>query len=346
MKFKWIILLSLIIIIISILTLKEKPDECILLGSAFYPGALISSDANSYVNGYDENLILLHFGDSVPWEILRKCEDIDNCILSGDDAAAYDGFKTLVENLALHTRASQKKVYLAVSPINNDRNGVATNWETERNLGYVPPGNNFNDQQIRTLYKRWVRYLVSKFKPDYLSQAIEFNMYADKEDFDSLLSLLKEIKEENKDTTIVIGPTTQWEFYKKNPQKIEWDSLGEGFAFSTYPHLFDPASTEQVSINHYNFEDFMIPIDDKILFISETGIQPDFQDSLLTTLFRLKERYDLQAVVWFFKEDANLYFNKLPDEYPFTIFQNNGLYTDTGERKPGATLWEKELACA
>ena len=318
-------------------------DDCILLGSAFYPGALISNDAGNYVSNYKEDLILFHFGDSVPWEILSKCDDIDNCELSGNDASAYNDFKEVIDNLALHSKAN-KKVYLAVNPINNERDGVATNWDSEKNLGYLPPGDDFNNEQVRTLYKKWVSYLVEKFDPDYLSQAVEFNMYSDSNsgDFDNLVSLLEEVKKENEGETFVIGPTIQWEFFKRNSVSVDWNLLGEGFAFSTYPHIF---SKEDISSDMYDFSNYGISIDNKPLFISESGVSHDYQESLLEALFKLKEEYNLQAVIWFFKEDADSYFDTLPNEYPFTVFQNNGLYTDSGVKNPGAALWEKELAC-
>lgn len=317
------------------------------MGSAFYPGALISQDAGQYIQNYQENLALFHFGDSIPWMTLAKCENVDDCELTGKEKLAYDELKEVMDQLALHAKSGKRKVYLSVSPINNDRNGVATSWESEANQGFSPPATVFSDEKVRNLYKKWVSYLVGKLKPDYLSQGIEFNMYVNSKpnDSENLISLLSEVKAENESKTQVIGPSIQWEFFKESPISPNWDALGSGFAFSTYPHILQPSDLS-ISQTHYNFEEFGLNLGEKPLFISEAGVSHEYQEMLLESLFSLKEKGDLQGVIWFFKEDAEGFFSQLPNSYPFTVFQKNGLYSDSGSKNPGATRWEAKLNCS
>jgi len=326
----WFVIIT---ILLSIVCCNDKePDgneDCIHLGFAFYPGALISSNPDNYVNTYNSEIMLIHFGDNVPWNYLQQCEDL---------SCADQDFKDLMNALATHAAYHPGIVYLSVSPLSNDRNTPSNNWDNE-----PPPADNFADDGLRDLYKKWVDYLVDKLEPDYIFQGVEINMYYydHPEDFANLISLLKEI---NQNTENVIGPSIQWEFYKQQINNgktlnIPFDELGDGFAFSTYPHLFNPSSTAPVTAVHYDFESFGITVD-KPLFIAECGIQHHLQESMLNTLFGLDH---LEGVIWFFREDAEEYFSQLAG-YPYTVFMNSGLYTDSGEKNPGADVWEN-AAC-
>ncbi len=331
-----------------------------LMGFAFYPGVLLSPDANNYLTIYPNHadLMLLHFGDSVPWELLTRCADLENCALADNDLeAARLALLELLNQLALHATNFPGKVYLSVSPLNNDRDGVATNWESEANLGFTPPGDDFADDDIRALYRAWVSFLVAKFNPDYLSQGIEINMYlnANTSDFANLLSLMKDVKNDITGGPQVIGPTIQWEFYKRGWDNLsgccpaqkaqlftmisDWSDYGVGYAFSTYPGLF-----QTIAIN-YDFTTYGFSIGSAPVFIAESGANPTQQETLLTRLFAIKDDYNLQGVLWFFLEDDEAFFSGLPDTYPYTVFKNNGLLMDNGTPKASYQQWLDKFAC-
>lgn len=78
---------------------------------------------------------------------------------------------------------------------------------------------------------------------------------------------------------------------------------------------------------------------DKPLFITKSGIQHQAQESMLNALLGLDH---LEGVIWFFKENSEKYFGKRT-EYPYTVFKDTGLYTDTGEKNPGALIWEETV---
>ncbi len=223
---------------------------CIYLGFAFYPGLFFSSDLQNYVNNYDSEIVLFHFGDNVPWSYLQECPDL---------SCADQEFKDLMFSLTSYAAAHERIVYLSVSPLCSDRNAPSNDWNNGQ-----PPTDNFADTRLRTLYKLWIEYLVQSFNPDYISQGVEINMYATEhpEDFVNLITLMEEIKQH---TENVFGPSIQWEIYKQqidNGQTLDipFHGLGQGFAFSTYPHIFDPSDTGEVTPDHYNFEDYGINI--------------------------------------------------------------------------------------
>lgn len=324
---------------------KQSTSQCPQLGFAFYPGAVISSNAKHYVDVYKEhaNLLLLHFGDSVPWELLARCDDLATCTLDDSDLNnALTQYKAVITSLQQQAHAFPGKTYLAISPLNNERNGVATTTDGERALGYTAPADNFADDTVHKLYKKYADYLIRTFKPDYFSQGIEFNMYATArpDDFTNLVELLKETK-----TAQSIGPTIQWEFFKRdydtNNETLRavlasWHDLGTGYAISTYPHIFGQPLEE----HHYDFASYGFDLT-KPLFISEAGAPNHQQQIILDQLFTL----NLQGVIWFFLEDADAWTATLPDEYPYTAFKNIGLIDDTGEPHAGLAMWDAQLAC-
>ena len=327
-KFQWLFIIT---IMLFTACSEKEPDnqDCIHLGFAFYPDALISTNPENYINNYDSEIMLIHFGDNVPWSYLQQCEDL---------SCSSQDFKDLITLLATHASLHQGMVYLSVSPLNNDRNAPSDNWDNE-----PPPADNFANEELRSLYKKWVNYLVQTFQPDCIFQGIEINLYYIEKpsDYANLISLMKEIYQT---TEHVAGPSVQWEFYKQQVNEgmspeIPFGELGDGYALSTYPHLFNPSSTAPVDAVHYNFGAYRITID-KPLYIAECGIQHHSQESMLNALFSLDS---LEGVIWFFKEDVNEYFSQF-EGYPYTAFMNSGLYTDNGEKKPGAYVWE-ESAC-
>lgn len=328
LKFCWTSIFS-ILLFVACNDKEQDNKDCILLGFAFYPDVLFSSNPENFVNTYDSEIMLIHFGDNVPWSFLQQCDDL---------SCASQDFKDLMSSLATHTSLHQGIVYLSVSPLNNDRNAPSNNWNNK-----PPPAGNFADEELRSLYKKWVSYLVQTFQPAYISQGVEINLYYNDHpgDFANLISLMKEIYQT---TENVVGPSVQWEFYKQqinngSDLEIPFGEMGSGFAFSTYPHILNPSSTAPVTIAHYDFEAYGINID-KPLFIAECGIQHQSQESMLNALFSLNH---LEGVIWFFKEDADEFFSQL-EGYPYTAFMNSGLYTDNGEKNPGAYVWE-EASC-
>lgn len=326
----WFLILSLFIF--AGCAQKDEQAESsakFLQGFAFYPGVFFSNDPQNYVNSYNSEIMLFHFGDKVPWEYLQESADL---------SSADKEFKETMNILTTHAKYHKGKVYLSISPLNNERNSPATDWN-----GEPVSAKSFADKDLRMLYNQWVAYLIETFNPDYVSQGIEINMYYNEhpEDFENLLTLMKEVKQNNKN---IVGPSIQWEFYKKQIDdgknlNISFEELGEGFVISTYPHIFDPSSNASVTPEHYDFKRYEIIIDGS-LYIAESGIQHHSQESMLETLFSLD---NLEVVNWFFKEDSEKFFSQHTG-YPYTIFQGSGLYTDTGEKNPGAHLWENSVS--
>ncbi len=294
---------------------RDLPLSCgrPAMGFAFYPGAVISNDPQRFIATYgqDADLMLLHFGDKVPWSALRACADLDACDADAD-------LKATMDQLAVHARDFPGKVHVSISPLNNGRDGIATDWD-----GTPAPARTFADEAIREGYRRWAAFVQKKLSPDSFSQGIEINMYAAAapDDFGNLISLLKDIRSS-------AGPTIQWEFYKDawlhgdremmESMVAQWGELGDGFAFSTYPEIRDVPEG-------YGFQGYGIPVGDAPIFIAESGIRSDEQGRLIGSLLSIP---NVKSIAWFFKENDNALLARLPDRYPYSVFKDAGLQTE------------------
>lgn len=316
------------------------------------------------------NLVSLHFGDSVPWTLFHHCgQDIENCPgLSSELIQARDHYVSLLENYTAILEANgmgQASLYVALNPLNNDRNGIATSYELEVGTpasSLVNLGSNFGEADLRNAYKNYVRYVHQKLRPQFFSQGIEINMYLMNQpgDFENLKTLLKEIYEEvsSLDSCLKMGPTLQWEFWqmRHDPSKDQialnelgktWNEFSNLLFVSTYPHFMQQVNGinppyPAISNDYYDFESKGIPSGGG-LFISEAGTVVPNQIAMLNQLFQLQETRPLHGVVLFFLQDFDNYLLALSKGAPSAaLFFNNGLFNDQNgvyQAHPGQARW-------
>jgi len=267
-----------------------------------------------------------------------------------------DNLQQAIAGLQPYTQAFKsnpnKRVYLAMSPLSNERDSVSYLYGNRQSN---PPANNFADPQIRAFYKRFVIYLIDKFDPDFFSSCIETNMYVDhnRPDFPNLVSLLEEIKAELaiSHPNLPVAPTIQWEFYRDSwldPLEeplldslvSNWSAVGDYWPISTYPNI--KLNITSVDTTLYEFDQFGIDIaPTDMMMIAECGVQPSLQGEMLRTLVYLLEQHEPIALDYFFLEDM--------DHLPFPpSFLDVGLYDDqnspTLTPHSGLAVWDSLFA--
>lgn len=330
------------------------------MGFSFFPTLFQSANANLFVASFNAraDLITIHWSGDVPWELIDFCPDLDNCnpVAGTNLSAINDDLQQAITGLQTYTDAFRtdpdKRVYLAMSPLSNERDSVSYLYGTRPSN---PPANTFADSTIRANYKRFVTYLIEKFQPDYFSQCIETNMYVDhnRPDFPNLISLLAEVKAELalSHPALPVAPTIQWEFYRDNwldpaeqplvdSMMNHWSDLGDYYPISTYPNI--KLNLGSVDSTLYEFDQFGIDLDaTSRVMISECGIQPNLQAGMLRVLSDLVQKYDPIAIDYFFLEDMDHLAFPLP-------FLNIGLYNDenspTLTPHPGLAVWDSLFA--
>jgi hypothetical protein len=139
------------------------------LGFTPFPYDMSSLDAIEYVYdkiGSDADLIAHHFDNGIPWA-----------------EALIDGtFPSKVTDDWNYRRShipAGHKVYVAVTPINSMRDGLAPIWNsTGDNQTLTPPWSTyaFNDLNVKTAYLIYCKRLIDYFNPDYVAVGVEVNL--------------------------------------------------------------------------------------------------------------------------------------------------------------------------
>ena len=359
-KLSYFILLPIIGLLIITFPGDMRADEHgerPFMGFPLYPTVFMSSNPENFLTSFYQrsDVISIHWDAGVPWAIFESCEDIATCTVTDAELqATLDNFRQIIAGFQVHTGQfkdnDNQRVYLALNPLNIERDGISPDYELP---GLGPPGDSFDDEHLRSLYHRFVNYMVDAFEPDFFSPGIEITMYTRHrvEDFENLVSLMRDIRDTLKvsQPDLIIAPTIQWEFLMQSmdndPVQAEaladmlenWDSIGDAYFMSTYPNIF--LDRDSVDASHYDFERYGLRISaDTPLYISEAGTQEQLQVDLLTTLTDFRDDFHLQMLIWFFLED----FSHLP--LPPGL-ANSGLYDDSDANalrpRPGLAWWDE-----
>jgi hypothetical protein len=145
------------------------PSRSYYLGFTPFPYDISSLAAIDYVYDKirtDADLIAHHFDNGIPW-----------------DEAFTDGiFPSKVTDdwdyRLQHTPAGHK-IYVAVTPLNSSRSGLAPIWNsTGDNQPLTPPwsGYAFNHVDVKTAYLNYCRRVIDYFDPDYIAVGVEVNL--------------------------------------------------------------------------------------------------------------------------------------------------------------------------
>ncbi len=245
--------------------------------------------------------------------------------------------------------------YVGINPLDIRRQGVSIAFERQQGVRSAQaPGTTFGDAAVRAAYLDFVRYSVGKFRPAYFSPGIEINMYAAErpEDFANLLSLMAEARAmvRSIDPGIVVAPSLQWEFFKRDwrnaqvrPQLEQLvaslPEIADALFISTYPTVL--GAVRGVGAADYAFAEYGLPTTWPVL-VAEAGTQPNLQPALIRTLVELGQSHDLHGVIWFLAQDMD----KL--NIPIPGLRDIGLFDDSRrELRPhtGAAVWDGYLAC-
>ncbi|MCB0496511.1 MAG: hypothetical protein KDC79_10285 [Cyclobacteriaceae bacterium] len=149
---------------------NPEPDTSFYLGFTPFPYSVtnieqVMEDVYSKIAS-DGSLVAHHFDNGIPWN-----EALNNSTYPTDLLNDWAYRKSMTP--AAH------KVYVAVTPINIDRNGLAPN--RDENGGDQPlnapwNGYSFNDTEVKTAFLNYCKEVVDYFNPDYLAIGIEVNL--------------------------------------------------------------------------------------------------------------------------------------------------------------------------
>ncbi|MEM9380178.1 MAG: hypothetical protein AAGB93_09555 [Planctomycetota bacterium] len=303
-----------------------------------------------------------HLDLGVPWEEA----------LQGDPypAAVENELAGRVANTPLGT-----PVYLAVTPLNVARDGLAANWGATGAEPLPAPWDTrgFADAEVAQAYTSYVADLVGRFQPACLNFAIEVSELAlnDAAEFQAFLgfeaAVVADLRAQFPELPLMVSVGL------KSPTSAEMATLRaempaalahvDWVGLSVYPYAFfdhadrgDPANLPAdwfsqgvdlaggkpvaVAETGWIAEDLVIPA-----FSLNVPADEDDQARFVQTLLAECARHDARFVTWFTIADFDALWNGVLGQDPLAqIWRDTGLFDGIQVARPGLAEWQARLS--
>jgi hypothetical protein len=286
---------------------------------------------------------------------------------------ALDGkpFSPDVQNQLNYRRPNGYELLLSISPLNQDRQGLAPYWGEKDNQPLPPEWAQrpFNSPEVTSAFTRFTLRSVEALQPDYLAIGIESNVLLSKDrrawpDYKEFhKAVYGAVKKAHPGLPVFF--TTEVNHYleraaeargsHQREEVAELMKYSNVFAMSCYPHMsYD--TPWPIPEDYFRFaQDFGKP-----LAVAETGMlsrsvtvfnlklrgseadQRQYYDVLLRTA----QRDNYLFIATFATTDFERLVAQLPQEARdlATIWAYTGLQTSDGQPKPALELWDRFLA--
>jgi hypothetical protein len=315
------------------------------------------SDVYSFIAQHAD-MVTHHLDNGVPW---------GQSFTNQEYSAHY------YEDVARRTRniPHNHKVYVVITPLNFERDGIASTWGESDNMLTQAPWSDYrlNDENIKTAYLNYARETIKNFNPDYLAIGIEVNMIITKNPliWNDYLELNRYVYTalKNEYPRLPIFATVQYEFLKgkendaKPNAELQISGVRELLKHSDYLAL----STYRYGLYHNPMTDnyfdlaksFNKPIaiaemgvisqDIKIFGTNVQGTEGD-QLSFLKEVFRAANSNNFIFITNFVAIDYDEALRQLPSSVSEVAkaWAHTGLQTSQRKSKPALSLWDSYLA--
>lgn len=146
------------------LTIQSRP---FLMGFTRWPPEATAQGIekmNTFLANHGD-LTAIHFDGGIPWNEALNGKPLPMAVMN-----EWRGTRGVIP--AAH------QIYLAITPINTMRDGLAEYWKTSNNEPLPAPWNAyaFDNLKVKKAYLNYVRRAVNYFHPDYLAIGIEANI--------------------------------------------------------------------------------------------------------------------------------------------------------------------------
>ncbi|MDJ0795093.1 MAG: hypothetical protein QNI98_12740 [Woeseiaceae bacterium] len=308
------------------------------------------------------DFIAHHLDAGIPWE-----EALNGLPYSAD----------LENELAtrLSNTPANMRTYLALSPLNGPRDGLAEYWGSAPNQPLVAPWDTreFDDPDVVTAYTNFATDLIQRFDPEYFNLGIEVSELAinDSAAYDRLVTFTATVsgalKSQFPDVQLMISVAL------KSPNSAEAATIR-----AELPRIIQHVDAVGVSVYPYIFFDHAdrgdpgnMPADwlsqiaslagGKPIAIAETGWAAEtltipafgvdiasnatYQNAYLNALFSAAESLDAEFIVWFSLVDFDALWNGVLAQDPVAhIWRDTGLYDEALNPRPALDTWMNQLS--
>ncbi|MBU0620850.1 MAG: hypothetical protein KJ795_03285 [Gammaproteobacteria bacterium] len=310
------------------------------------------------------DIVAHHLDSGIPWQ-----EALDG---TPYPSAVESEIAARVSNTA-----AGKKVYLAISPLNTARTGMADYWNNSGSGQPLPApwnGYGFTSTEVQTAYINFATDLITRFNPEYFNLGIEASelilndakdggsRYSDYLSFVAVVAPALKTSFPNLKLMVSVGlkypgtPEAQLlETYL--PSLVGYvDVVGASvypYAFFGHANAGDPANlpanwlsqlqtiagSKPVAVAETGWiaENLVIP--SLSVNVSATA---DNQAAYVQALSSQAQAMDAKFVIWFSVVDfVDLWTNALGQDPIAQIWRDTGLYDGTVAARPALTTWQK-----
>lgn len=265
--------------------------------------------------------------------------------------------------------------YLAISPLNSARNGLAGYWSNGTNQPLPAPwdARALDDPAVITAYTNFATDLIQRFDPDYFNLGIEASELAlnDSAAYNALVAFTAavsgELRAQFPGVQLMIsvalkspGSAEAAVIEAELPRLVQYvDVVG----ISVYPYIFfsHPNRGDPANLPADWLSQITAVAGGKPIAIAETGwaaepvVIPAFgvdvdssaadQDAYLARLFTEAQSLDAEFIVWFFLTDYDALWDGVLAQDPVArIWRDTGLIDENLNPRPALDTWMAELA--
>ncbi len=358
-----------IAIIVGLLLLSggesSEPTRSYHLGFTPFPHD-ISQAAIDYVYaaiGNDADIIAHHFDEGIPWPEALAGSDYHQNVL--DDW----------EQRKSKTPAGHK-VYVAITPINTTRNGLALYWGSDDNLPLSAPwdGYAFNHDDVKTAYLNHAVRTINFFEPDFLTVGIEVNLLVTNNPgvWSAYLELnqyvYSELKKLYSNLPVMVslfGIALLDGYRGEDDHTAQMQAFADiiddtdYYALSLYPYM-SVYLTDSIPTTMF---DDLFSLSDKPIAIAETGYPaqsfsitvdgggtiefnstPQKQRNYIAGLLEQANQRDFIFVINFVLRDYDALWEAIGSPQWAIVWRDTGFYDENGASRPALEVWRDALA--
>jgi hypothetical protein len=309
----------------------------------------------------DGDLVTQHLEGGVPWA------DAASDVLSEPFSAHYNSHMVGEWNWKSAKAIAGHKMYLAVTPLNTSRSGIADSWTAAGNNITVAPWSGYalDSTQVKSAYLNFCRRAIQFFNPDYFAFGIEVNLLEQNSptQWQAYLNLqgyiYTQLKSLYPNLPIFVTQTAVdvlgSDYVDKPTSQAAFDAVmasSDYFAISVYPYLSKYLTTQIPG----DFFDRLVAKTTKPVVISEGGYLAQTvtlsggltfstdttkQDNYIKMLLAAADKYSFKFVNQWLVRDFD---NSWGTADVIRIFQYDGMYDLSGNPRPALTTWKNKLA--
>ncbi len=357
-------LLALLILSTLPLTVQAQNSETprhFHLGFTPFPYE-ISTEAVDFTYEHiaeDADIIAHHFDDGIPWP-----EALADAPYPPEYMAEWQTRKART--------ADNQAIYLAITPINWDRSGLAPYRGAKGDMPLPAPWDtyDFSSPEVHSAFYTHAVRAIDFFEPDYVAIGIEVNLLLNNNAaaWPDYLALHREtytrLKARYPDLPIFVsffGPDLL-QGYRDEPDPAaqaaafaEIMPYSDYFGISLYPYMTRYMTTQ---IPNSMFAD-LFALSDKPVAITETGYPAEtlsvFNGSLvmpsdaqkqvdyIAALLDAADHHDLRFVINFVLRDYDRLYEQIGGGDLQAVWRDTGLYAGDGQPRPALSLWRTAL---